>query len=172
MRPIPVAAPAAPPLTRRIFGRYGDWEDWLTFLLALGATLSVSASLEAGGWSQNMPPLTLVSVLALLGALIISRSGLPVVAAWPLAVLVGALVLGWLTLDAVGPGDLEQRLDAVYYRFRDWFRLAFGGGVSNDDLPFDTLVLGLTWLGVFLFGWGVFRWQGVTWLRTGALPMS
>ncbi len=167
MRPIPVAAPAAPPLTRRIFGRYGDWEDWLTFLLALGATLSVSASLEAGGWSQNMPPLTLVSVLALLGALIISRSGLPVVAAWPLAVLVGALVLGWLTLDAVGPGDLEQRLDAVYYRFRDWFRLAFGGGVSNDDLPFDTLVLGLTWLGVFLFGWSVFRWH-ISWL--GLIP--
>ena len=66
-----------------------------------------------------------------------------------------------------GPGNLEQRLDAIYFRFETWFDLAFNGGVSNDSLPFNVLVLSLTWLGVFLFGWSVFRWQNA-WI--GLIP--
>ena len=87
--------------------------------------------------------------------------------AWPLAVLLGALVTFWQTLQMVGPGNLEQRIDAIYFRFRDWYELATSGGVSNDSLPFDVLVVGLTWLGVFLFGWSVFRWHNA-WI--GLIP--
>ena len=159
--------PAAPEWLARLTTRLTDWEDWLTLVLALGATLSVSAGLEQSGWSEDMPPITIVSVVAIVASLLIARSGLSMVAAWPIAVLAGVLVVFWQTLELVGPGNLEQRLDAIYFRFETWFDLAFHGGVSNDSLPFNVLVLSLTWLGVFIFGWSVFRWQNA-WI--GLIP--
>lgn len=161
------AEPIAPPWVRRLSSRLTDWEDWLTLVLALGATMSVSLGLEQSGWSENMPPITVVSVLAVVSSLLVARSGLSMLAAWPLAVLAGALVVFWQTLELVGPGNLEQRLDVIYFRFETWFDLALHNGVSNDSLPFNVLVLSLTWLGVFLFGWSVFRWQNA-WI--GLIP--
>jgi hypothetical protein len=163
----PAADQIAPQWLRRLAVRLTDWEDWLTLILALGATMSVSLGLEQSGWSENMPPITLVSVLAVVTSLLVARSGLSMLAAWPLAVLAGVLVVFWQTLELVGPGNLEQRLDAIYFRFETWFDLAVHNGVSNDSLPFNVLVLSLTWLGVFLFGWSVFRWQNA-WI--GLIP--
>jgi transglutaminase-like putative cysteine protease len=114
-----------------------------------------------------MPPITTVSIVAIVASLFFARSGLSMLAAWPVAVLAGALVVFWQTLELVGPGNLDQRLDAIYFRFETWFDLAFHGGVSNDSLPFNVLVLSLTWLGVFLFGWSIFRWQNA-WI--GLIP--
>ena len=165
--PRTLAAPAAARFWRWLADRFLDWEDWLTFGLAMGAVLGVSLSLEASGWSRDMPELTLVGMLGLLFALLLARSGLPMLIAWPLATVVGATVVFWQTLEMVGPGDLEQRVDAIYFRFETWFHLAFTGGISNDSLPFNVMVVGLTWLGVFLFGWSIFRWHNA-WL--GLIP--
>ncbi len=165
--PRTLAAPAAARFWRWLADRFLDWEDWLTFGLAMGAVLGVSLSLEASGWSRDMPELTLVGMLGLLFALLLARSGLPMLIAWPLAAVVGAAVVFWQTLEMVGPGDLEQRVDAIYFRFETWFHLAFTGGISNDSLPFNVMVVGLTWLGVFLFGWSIFRWHNA-WL--GLIP--
>jgi hypothetical protein len=162
-----VAAGISSDWSKRLAARLTDWEDWLTLGLAIGATLSVSYGLEQSGWSDDMPPIALVSVLAIVASLLIARSGLSMFAAWPLAVLIGALVVSWQTLEMVGPGNFDQRLDALYLRFETWFDLAFHGGVSNDSLPFNVLVLGLTWIGVFLFGWSVYRWQNA-WI--GLIP--
>jgi transglutaminase-like putative cysteine protease len=114
-----------------------------------------------------MPSLSLVGVLALLAAVLLARSPLRAPLAWLLAVVAGAAVTFWQALEMVGPGNLEARVDAIYIRFQTWFQLAFSGGISNDSLPFNTLVIGLTWLGVFLFGWSVFRWHNA-WL--GLIP--
>jgi transglutaminase-like putative cysteine protease len=162
-----VAAGIPSQWSRRLAARLTDWEDWLTLMLLLGATLSVALGLEQSGWSDEMPPITLVSILAIVASFFIARSGLSMFAAWPLAVLTGTLVVFWQTLELVGPGNLEQRLDVLYLRFETWFDLAFYGGVSNDSLPFNVLVLGLTWLGVFAFGWSVYRWQNA-WI--GLIP--
>ncbi|MDO8612003.1 MAG: transglutaminase domain-containing protein [Dehalococcoidia bacterium] len=166
-----IAAPAAVPAEerplRRLAVRFFDWEDWLTFALAAGVVLGVSISLEDSGWSRDMPELTRVGLLALLFALLLARSPLHLLLAWPAAVAVGAGVVAWQTLEAVGPGSLEARIDAVYFRFERWFHLAFSGGISNDSLPFNTLVVGLTWLGVFLSGWSIYRWHNA-WL--GLIP--
>ncbi len=163
----PSAARAAPQWLKRLTARLTDWEDWLTLVVALAATMSVSLGLEQSGWSDDMPPITIVAVLAIVASLLIARSGLSILAAWPLAVLTGGLIVFWQTLEMVGPGDFEQRLDAVYTRFDTWFDLAIHGGVSNDSLPFNVLVLGLTWLGVFIFGWSVYRWHNA-WI--GLIP--
>jgi transglutaminase-like putative cysteine protease len=167
-RPVPKPPPpAAVVLLRRWAGRFFDWEDWLTLALALGAMLGVSASMEEAGWSRDMPSISLVGVLALVFALFLARSPLHMVVAWPLALVMGAAVTFWQTLEMVGPGGLEQRIDAIYFRFQAWFHLAFTGGISNDSLPFNVMVVGITWLGVFLFGWSLFRWQNA-WL--GLIP--
>ena len=159
-RPVPSpATPVLPAWVRRLAGRYLDWEDLITLLLTLGATVAVAGTMEGAGWSDHMPALTLVSVLAVIGALIIARSDLHTLLAWPIGVLVGALVVFWQTLEMVRPGTLGQRLDAIYTRFDGWFYLAFHNGVSHDTLPFNVLVLGVTWLGVFLFAWCIFRWH-------------
>ncbi|MEE8347682.1 MAG: transglutaminase domain-containing protein, partial [Dehalococcoidia bacterium] len=154
-------------MLRRLASRFFDWEDWLTLTLALGAMLGVSASLEEASWSRDMPAVTLVGVLALVFAMFLARSPLHVLLAWPLALFAGASVTFWQTLEMVGPGDLEQRIDAIYFRFDTWFYLAFTGGISNDSLPFNVMVVGLTWLGVFLFGWSLYRWHNA-WL--GLIP--
>ena len=167
---LPIAAPAPPAeqtALRRLASRFLDWEDWLTFVLAAGVVLGVSISLEDSGWSGDMPELTQVGLLALLAALLLARSPLHMLLAWPAAVLAGAGVTAWQTLEAVGPGGLVARIDAVYFRFERWFHLAFTGGISEDSLPFNTLVVGLTWLGVFLSGWSIYRWHNA-WL--GLIP--
>jgi len=167
-RPVaPEAPPAAASAFQRITRRFLDWEDWLTLFLAAAAALCVSAALEGGGWSEDMPPITLVSFLSVISALLIAQTRLTAWLAWPLAALLGVLVTLWQTLEMVGPGNLEQRVEQIYFRFRDWYELATSGGVSNDSLPFDVLVLGLTWLGVFLFGWSVYRWHNA-WI--GLIP--
>ena len=166
----PPSAGTEPPTEngrRGWLARYFDPEDWLTLALALAATLAVAAGLETTGWSKEMPGMTLVAMIALAAAMIVARSQMSVFVAWPLAVFFGLLVTFWQTLDAVGPGGFEQRIDAIYERFNDWFAIAFNGGVSNDSLPFNTLVVGLTWLGAFLLGWSVFRWHHA-WL--GLIP--
>src|SRR2546422_3775803 len=161
------ARPAAAGVLWRLLARFLDWEDWLTLLLTLAAALTVSAALEDGGWSEHMPPITLMSFIAVVAALLIAQTRLSAWLAWPLAVLLGALVTFWQTLEMVGPGNLEQRVDAIYVRFGDWYHLATTGGVPNDPLPRDVLTLGLTWLGVFLFGWSVYRWHNA-WI--GLIP--
>lgn len=157
----------APVWLQRFAQRYLDWEDGITLVLLLGATISVAATLEAGGWSTTMPALTLVSVLSILSALVLCRSGIAAVLAWAASIVVGAAVVFWQALVMVGPGSIEQRLDNLYFRFDAWLYAAFNDGVSNDSLPFHMLVLAITWLGVFLFAWSVFRWHNA-WI--GLIP--
>lgn len=158
--PVPAAERRQlPAWAQRLWDKYFDWEDLLTLALLLGATMSVSVTLEAGGWSRQMPALTLVSALAIFAAMLLARSRMPMILAWPASVLAGSAVVFWQTLVMVGPGSVRERLDALYFRFDAWLQAALHDGVANDSLPFNILVLGITWLGVFLFAWSVFRWH-------------
>jgi transglutaminase-like putative cysteine protease len=151
--------------------RFLDWEDILTLALTAGAIMSVSVTLESGGWSRDMPAITLVALLGAITALILTRLHLSSFLSWPATIGVGALVVFWQTLLMVGPGSPEQRIDAIYYRFEAWFDAAFVNTniVNNDPLPLHVLTLTVTWLGVTFFAWGVFRWHNA-WL--GLIPGS
>lgn len=157
-RPQTRAVPAPTPALERI-SRWVDWEDLLTLGLIVAAMFSVSSGLENSSWTKDMPAITLVGVLAVGAALLLHRSGLLMVAAWPMAVITGALVTFWQALVMVGPGTFDQRLHAAYARFDLWFDVALHGGVSNDSLPFNVLIVAITWLGAFLFSWSVYRWH-------------
>ncbi|HUF52934.1 MAG TPA: transglutaminase domain-containing protein [Dehalococcoidia bacterium] len=144
-----------------------DWEFAFTVALCLGAGTAVSNALENGGWSTDMPPLTMIVITGLLTATVLARTRLSMFLAWPLGIVAGAAMVFWQTLTLVGPGGVEARVNAIYTRFDAWFGVAFGSGVTNDQLPFNVLVLSLTWLGVFLFGWSVVRWHNA-WI--GLIP--
>jgi hypothetical protein len=144
-----------------------DWEAGITLVLLLGAVVSVAVPLEENGWSRNMPPLTTVAVISVVVSMLLARSRISMFVAWPISILVGAAVVFWQTLSMAGPGTLQQRLDSVYYRFEAWFDVVFSDRVTNDSLPFNVLVLAVTWLGVFIFGWAVYRWHNA-WL--GLIP--
>ncbi len=166
-RPLERTRPVAAALLRRLRARFLDWEVLLTLGLTLAAALSITVALESGGWTRNMPALTSVALVAAVGAMLLARSPLPAWLAAPLALLLGALVTFWQALLMVGPGSLPDRTEAVYVRFDSWFTVAFSGGVTNDSLPFNVLIVGLTWIGVFIFGWSVFRWHNA-WI--GLIP--
>jgi transglutaminase-like putative cysteine protease len=164
-RPLPQRE-AVPSLLSRV-PKVIDWEAGITLFLLLGAVSSVAFPLEQNGWSRNMPPITTVAVISVVVAMLLARSRISMLLAWPLSLLAGAAVVAWQTLSMAGPGTLEQRIDAVYYRFGAWFDVISSDRVTNDSLPFNVLVLGITWLGVFLFGWSVYRWHNA-WL--GLIP--
>jgi transglutaminase-like putative cysteine protease len=170
VRPAATAKPAtASPLAyvKRLSGGLLDWETLITLGLLLGAVTAVSAALEDGGWRANMPPLTVLSVVAVLTGTLLARSRLSVFLAGPLAILTGAAVVGWQTLVMAGPGTLHERLIAVQDRFSAWFHIISTNAVTNDPLPFNVLILSLTWLGVMLLVWSVYRWHNA-WI--GLIP--
>jgi transglutaminase-like putative cysteine protease len=144
-----------------------DWEFIVTLLLALGAATAVSVPLEDGGWRKDMPPLTSVTVFAVIGGLLLARSRMSAIVAWPLGILTGAAVVGWQTLSMAGPGTLSDRLTNVYDRFGAWFDVVNSNQVTNDPLPFNVLIISLTWLGVLLFAWSLYRWHNA-WI--GLIP--
>jgi transglutaminase-like putative cysteine protease len=170
VRPAAAAKPAtASPLAylKRVSGELLDWETLITLGLLLGAVTAVSAALESGGWRANMPPLTTVSVVAALTGTLLARSRLSVVLAGPLAILTGAAVVGWQTLVMAGPGTLHERLIAIEDRFSAWFHIISTKTVTNDPMPFNVLILAVTWLGVMLLVWSVYRWHNA-WI--GLIP--
>ncbi|MEO8458369.1 MAG: hypothetical protein ABI559_11205, partial [Chloroflexota bacterium] len=153
-RPVP-AKPESLPFAylKRLGGGLFDWETVVTLGLLLVGVTAVSAALEDGGWRSNMPPLTTVSVVAVLAGTLLARSKLSALLAGPLSILTGAAVVGWQTLVMAGPGGLEQRATNVYDRFSSWFHVLSSNNITNDPLPFNVLILSLTWLGVMLFVW-------------------
>lgn len=152
---------------QRVTGGIFDWETLITLGLLLVAVTAVSVPLEDGGWRDDMPALTTVSVVAVLSGALLARSKMSAMLAWPLSILAGAGVVFWQALVMVGPGTLSQRLDTIYYRFDAWLSVVSSNQVTNDPLPFNVLILSLTWLGVILFTWSVYRWHNA-WI--GLIP--
>lgn len=169
-RPVPAAKMAtssALAYVKRLSGGLLDWETLITLGLLLVAVTAVTAALEDGGWRQNMPSLTTVSVVAIITGTLLARSRLTAFLAGPVAILTGAAVVGWQTLVMAGPGTFEERATNVYDRFSAWFNIMSTNTVTNDPLPFNVLILSMTWLGVMLFAWSVFRWHNA-WI--GLIP--
>jgi transglutaminase-like putative cysteine protease len=154
-------------LPRWFWQRLTGWEDWLTFLIAFLTFLGVALSIQAAEWVEDMPNLALMGFLGLLCALLLARSAIPAILSHLLSIVLGGLAILWQLLSTVPGDDWFARWDAFYARMDHWFDVAARGGISNDTLPFVVLVVSLTWLSAYVFGWSVFRWQN-PWL--GLLP--
>ena len=140
-----------------------DWELWLTFSLTLLVFLSVAHSIDNAHWVDGMPSLTGVSLLAIIAGLLLSRLHWSEPVLLLLAFLIGVPVVLWLTLGYIHAPNLHQGLVAFWHRYGNWIYLARTGGISDDVMPFISMVLALTWIAAFLSAWSIFRWHNA-WL--------
>ena len=139
------------------------WEDLVTFAVVVFIFATVVVSVDRAHWSDDMPTLATVALAGLLAGALLARVPWPEGLVHLLALPLGAAIsLAQILAVADGPSPV-QRFENLTTRMGDWFAIAFGEGISNDDLPFIVLVVPMAWLAAYLSAWAVFRWRNA-WL--------
>jgi transglutaminase-like putative cysteine protease len=139
------------------------WEDWLTFAAAVIAFLSVAISIEHANWVKNMPALVPTALAGLLIGMIGARIKTKAIAIHPLALILGLAVVALVVQSYAEGATVAERLEDVRVRMREWVDVVRAGDISNDNLPFVTLVHGICFLAAYLAAWSIFRWRNA-WL--------
>jgi transglutaminase-like putative cysteine protease len=155
-----------------------SWEDVVTlgivmFLLvtiigALGASLASGSILT---WSNyrgviNVSSLLPLSLVGVLLALALARSGIHEVFAHLIGVAVGVAGVVYTATGMVS-GSFTFRISELYERMSLWVTALTTGGISNDPLPFAVMVIALTYVTAYFSAWSIFRWYNA-WL--GLIP--
>ena len=136
-----------------------SWEDWLTFVAAIVAFLSIAVSIQSAHWVRDMPALVPTAMGGLLIGMLGARMRTKAVFIHPFGLLLGcALVLLVVQTYADGP-TVADRLADFRFRMREWFDIVRAGDISNDNLPFVTLVHSITFLCAYLASWSIYRWR-------------
>ncbi|MDZ7727673.1 MAG: transglutaminase domain-containing protein [Dehalococcoidia bacterium] len=136
-----------------------SWEDWLTFAAALLVFLSLAVSIQNADLVRGMPALVPTAMMGLLTGLFVARIRAPQSVLHPAAIIVG---IGVVILAAQAYADgatLQDRLVDARVRLEEWFHIVRAGDISNDNLPFVSLVHGITFLVGYLGTWAVYRFH-------------
>ncbi|HEX6029891.1 MAG TPA: transglutaminase domain-containing protein, partial [Tepidiformaceae bacterium] len=150
------------------------WEDWLTFGAAFITFLAVSVSIQRADWVREMPPLVPTAMGGLLIGMVAARIRFPAAVIHPLAILLGAIVVVLVVQSAADGATLMDRLGDFRVRMHEWYLVVRNGDISNDDLPFITLVHGVMCLSAYIAAWSIYRWHS-PWLAVipgGAVILS
>jgi len=140
-----------------------SWEDWLTFAIAFVTFVSVGVSIDRAEWVPNMPAVWPTIVAGLLVGLFASRIRLPGVVIQPVALALGAIVVV-LAVQSYADGlTFGDRLADFRVRMVEWYDVVRAGDISNDNLPFVTLVHTATFLSAYMAAWSIYRWHNA-WL--------
>jgi transglutaminase-like putative cysteine protease len=151
--------PAEPKGWRRLLW----WEDLVTFVLLAAMLFTVMASVQTAGWVDGMPSLFAVAFFGLVTGMALARLRWREGFVHLLALAIGAVTTLAMLLSVLPGATPWDRYGELQRRMHEWFEIAFGGGISNDELPFIVLVVTVTWLASYLSAWAVFRWRNV-WL--------
>jgi len=144
-----------------------DGGRWLNLLLLLIALMAMTASLEDANWVNEMPSLTLVTLIGLGSGWMLAQLPLRTWFLQLLGISIGlvsvfALVMAKIELVepllAAGPG---QRWIELWLRMGNWASALVEGGVSNDPLPFVLMLIFSVWAVSYLSTWAVVRWRNV-----------
>src|SRR5207248_3352976 len=127
---------------------------------------SVVQSLDHAAWAPEMPSLYPTGLIGLGVSLILAKTPLPEVAAHLLAVVAGVVVVV-VASTATLSGSLGDRVSELVDRLHLWISALSSGGISNDNLPFVVIVVGLTFVTAYISVWSIFRWYNA-WL--GLIP--
>lgn len=136
-----------------------SWEDWLTFVVAAIAFMSVAVSIDNAHWVKNMPSMLPTVMLGLLVGLVAARTRLPAVLVHPIGVIAGILVVALVVQTYADGANISERLADFRLRMNEWFSVVRAGDISNDNLPFITLVNGLGFLSTYIAAWAIYRWH-------------
>ncbi|MEO6397645.1 MAG: hypothetical protein ABIP13_04185, partial [Tepidiformaceae bacterium] len=140
-----------------------SWEDWLTFVIAAFAFMSVAVSIDNAHWVRNMPSMIPAVMLGLLVGLIAARTRLPAVAVHPLGLVAGIVVVALVAQSYADGVTLSERVADFRLRMSEWLSVVRAGDISNDNLPFVTLVNALGFLSTYIAAWAIYRWHNA-WL--------
>ena len=153
-----------PPKESRLafLARIISWEDLVTLAIVLIAFLIVVGSINSADWVSVMPSLFPIAFAGLGVGLVLARLGLGEVKAHFIALVVGVVSV---TISATSrlDGSLIDRVEAMGDRMWIWSKAVYEGGISNDNLPFVVVVVGLTYIAAYLAAWSLFRWYNA-WL--------
>ena len=142
--------------------RIVSWEDLVTLAIVLVAFLIVVGSINSANWVTIMPSLFPIAFVGLGVGLVMARIGINETWAHVLALAIGTVAV---TLSATSrlDGSLIDRVEVVPDRMWLWGKAVYEGGISNDNLPFVVLVVGLTYFTAYVAAWSLFRWYNA-WL--------
>ncbi len=137
-----------------------SWEDWLTLGAALVTFLSVAISIQQADWvSDGMPPVVLTTMAGLVIGMFAARTRVPQAVSHPVAALLG-IVLVVLVVQSYADGATAiDRIADFRIRMKDWWDVVRAGDISNDRLPFVTLVHGVTFISTYLAAYAIYRWH-------------
>ncbi len=147
--------------------RIVPWEDWLTFVLASIAFMSVAASVSSAHWVRDTPSLFPIGFSAVVAGYLFSRLRWNELLVHPLALLTGATLVFFQLMAVVSGHSMYVRTDNLLDRMYVWWAAVTQNGISNDPLPVIVLLLVVTWLGAYFSTWAIFRWRNAT---LGLLP--
>ncbi len=136
-----------------------SWEDWLTFSAALVAFLSIAVSIQNAHWVRNMPALVPTVIAGLLIGMIGARTRTKAVFIHPVAIVLGAAVVLLVVQTYADGATIADRIADARMRMREWVEVVRSGDISNDNLPFVTLVHSITFLCAYLAAWSIYRWR-------------
>lgn len=140
-----------------------SWEDWLTFGAAVITFVSVAVSLEQANWVDEMPPFVPTAVLGLLIGMFAARIKFYAAAIHPIGLALGAVIVVLVAQTYADGATLNDRLADFRIRMQEWWAVVRAGDISNDNLPFVTLVQALIFLATYFAAWCLYRWQNA-WL--------
>ena len=148
--------PVKPSVWSRI-AAFFSWEDLITLLIVMVGFLAVVQSINGADWVPEMPSLYSVSFLGLGLGLVMARARLHEAIAHFIAIAVGVVGVS-LSATSTIEGTTSDRISELGDRMWFWLDAVYSGGISNDNLPFVVLVVGLTYLTAYLAAWSIFRW--------------
>jgi hypothetical protein len=140
-------------------------EEWITFALIALVQFPVVSSLESTNWVDEMPSLLVASLIAFVGAWLLTHTRLRA-----RYVALGGLALGAAVTIAqvlhtmrladplLGTG-VRARWSEFWIRLRDWGNELVTGGVSTDELPFVVMLVFVVFTVSFISTWSVVRWR-------------
>ena len=136
-----------------------SWEDWLTFGAAVVAFLSVAISIQNANWVKNMPSLVPAALSGLLIGMVGARIKTKAVVIHPVALILGLAIVALVVQTYADGATVAERLVDFRVRMREWVDVVRAGDISNDNLPFVTLVQGICFLAAYLAAWSIYRWR-------------
>src|SRR6266545_111677 len=137
-------APAKPSVWSRIAGFF-SWEDAVTLVIVMVGFLAVVQSINSADWVPEMPSLLPTAALGL----VMARTRVHEAIAHFVAIAIGVVSVG-LSASSTLEGSIPDRMSELGDRMQLWIEAVFSGGISNDNLPFVVLVVGLTYLTAYL----------------------
>jgi hypothetical protein len=140
-----------------------SWEDWLTFAAAVITFLAVAVSLQQAHWVDDMPPFAPTAVAGLLIGMISARVRYYAAAIHPVGLLLGVIIVVLASQSYADGVTFAERLSDFRVRMQEWYDVVRAGDISNDNLPFVTLVQSLLFLSTYFAAWCLFRWHNA-WL--------